>query len=369
MRRVDIENQRYYFKDQDRRGNWRHFVRFRGRKIRLRKKPGTDEFLAEFLAAQRELQQRFGFRSSLDEKKKHPPQSFGWLGALYFASDAFKGLDATSQRTRRGVIEGCFAEKLSDTGPHLMGDCPLAHFSALKVKRLRDLKSAQGKLGAANNRKKYISAMYKWAIEEGKAAHNPARDVARKQYATDGFHAWDETELEKFEKRHPIGSRARLAMALMLYLGARRGDMVLLGRQMVQNGVIRYTPRKTAYRRTEASVKPILPELAAIIDATPSGHMNYLVTEKGEPFKPNGFGNWFRDRCDEAGLPLCTAHGLKKLGSIRAAENGATVHQLMAIFDWKTIAQAQVYIDKANKTRMAREAMHMLAMRSERAQN
>jgi hypothetical protein len=30
------------------------------------------------------------------------------------------------------------------------------------------------------------------------------------------------------------------------------------------------------------------------------------------------------------------AHGLRKAGATRAAENGATVNQLMALFGWKT---------------------------------
>jgi hypothetical protein len=38
-----------------------------------------------------------------------------------------------------------------------------------------------------------------------------------------------------------------------------------------------------------------------------------------------------------------TAHGLRKAGATIAAENGATVHQLMAIYDWSTPNQAEVY--------------------------
>ena len=62
--------------------------------------------------------------------------------------------------------------------------------------------------------------------------------------------------------------------------------------------------------------------------------MTFLQTEYGKPFTEAGFGNWFRDRCDEAGLPQCTAHGLKKASATIAAENGATTRQLMAMFDW-----------------------------------
>jgi hypothetical protein len=37
--------------------------------------------------------------------------------------------------------------------------------------------------------------------------------------------------------------------------------------------------------------------------------------------------NWFRARCDEAGLPHCSAHGLRKVASLRLAEYGCTVHE------------------------------------------
>ncbi len=76
---------------------------------------------------------------------------------------------------------------------------------------------------------------------------------------------------------------------------------------------------------------PILPELQKVINASPVGDMTFLVTPTGAPYTVWGFGNWFRDRCVEAGVPG-RAHGLRKAGAAMAAENGATTHQLMSIF-------------------------------------
>jgi len=53
------------------------------------------------------------------------------------------------------------------------------------------------------------------------------------------------------------------------------------------------------------------PDLAAIIDATPSGHLTFLITEYGKSFTANGFGNRFKDWCRQANLPHCSAHGLR----------------------------------------------------------
>jgi integrase len=121
------------------------------------------------------------------------------------------------------------------------------------------------KPGAANNRKKYLSAMFGWAVRQRIMRANPARDAERASYATDGFHTWTVDEVRQFEARHPIGTKARLALALLLFTGARRGDMVTFGRQHVKDGVLRYVPRKTRHKRVTVSEKPLLPELADVI--------------------------------------------------------------------------------------------------------
>jgi integrase len=155
-----------------------------------------------------------------------------------------------------------------------------------------------GKPGAANNRRKYLSSMFCWAVEQGLMRSNPAREVRRVAYATAGSHTWSVDEVLQFEARHPIGTKARLALALMLYLGVRRGDVVMLGRQHVKDGWLRLVPRKTRYKRLEASEKPVLPVLAEVLAGSPVGEMTFLVTEYDRPLTAKGFGAWFRARCN-----------------------------------------------------------------------
>jgi hypothetical protein len=80
--------------------------------------------------------------------------------------------------------------------------------------------------------------MFGWAIEQTPPLMktNPARDVRRIKYETEGFHTWTPQEFEEFEARHPLGTKAHLALALLLYTGTRRGDMVTRGRQHVRDG-------------------------------------------------------------------------------------------------------------------------------------
>jgi hypothetical protein len=54
------------------------------------------------------------------------------------------------------------------------------------------------------------------------------------------------------------------------------------------------------------------------------------VTAAGAPFSAAGFGNFFREWCNEAGLYSCTAHGLRKAQLRRLAEAGCSEHQITA---------------------------------------
>jgi integrase len=358
---LDIEFP-YLSSEKNRHGNPRLYVRIDGRRIQIKEKRGTPEFAKAYARAVETLKSLKASPTAAAVRRPFPRGSLGWLGAQYFASDEFKKLDLKSQATRRGVLEACFEEPHTDDDSDRMGLCPLVHFSPQKVKRLRELKA--GKPGAQNNRRKYLSAMFGWAIEQTPplwTKANPARDVRRIKYTTDGFHTWTLDEVRKYEARHPIGTKARLALAFLLFLGVRRGDLVVLGRQHVKDGWLRFVPRKTRYMRVRVSEKPMLPILAHIIAESRCGNLTYLVTEHGRPFSAKGFGNKMRDWCNQAGLPHCSAHGLRKIGATIAAENGATVNQLMAIFDWDTPAQAKIYTDAADRKRLAAEAMPLLA--------
>lgn len=94
-----------------------------------------------------------------------------------------------------------------------------------------------------------------------------------------------------------------------------------------------------------------MPMLQKAIDAMPpSDHLMFLVTVHGKPFTAAGFGNWFREQCDAAGLPKrCTSHGLRKASATRAADRGATTTQLMAWYGWKSASEAERYTRSADR--------------------
>lgn len=137
----------YLKRDKDRHGNPRAYVRRFDRKIRIREKFGTVAFHEAYVAAVKRLSPNTP--PAVEPRSPFPAKTLGWLGVQYFASNEFKSLNETSQATRRGILESCFQEPLSDDDPEPLGFCPLSELSTWHVKRLRDLK--KGLPGAANN--------------------------------------------------------------------------------------------------------------------------------------------------------------------------------------------------------------------------
>jgi integrase len=171
---------------------------------------------------------------------------------------------------------------------------------------------------------------------------------------SEGIYTWTETDIAKFEAAHPIGSRPRLAMALLLYTGQRRSDVVRLGRQHLRDGLLHLRQQKTG----AVLAIPVHPALVEILSATPTNNLSFLVTRDGSPFTPAGFGNHFREWCDKAGLPKeCSAHGLRKAACRRLAEAGCSALEIMAISGHASLREVQRYCAAADQARMARSAM------------
>ena len=78
-------------------------------------------------------------------------------------------------------------------------------------------------------------------------------------------------------------SRERLALAILLYTGLRRGDAVQLGRQHIRDGIISMRTEKTG---TPVTI-PLLPELAEVIAASKTGDLAFIATITGTPMKKN----------------------------------------------------------------------------------
>ena len=349
-----LVDQKYLYKSRDRHGNLRIYFRRGPKKIRIREPLGSPEFTAVYNA----LLQASG--SLPTPARGAQLGTLKWLCQQYFKSSAFRQLDARTQHVRMLVLERAWAEPTQPGGTLHFGDVSYAHITARAVRVLRDRKLNAPESG--NARVKALRQVFGWALAEALVGieTNPAREVNYLKGRPGGFHSWTMEEVERYEQHHAIGTKARLAMALLLYSGQRRSDVVLLGKQHVRSGWLHFTQRKNARNKPVTLQLPVLPALQRIIDATPTGDLTFLTNDLGRPFTAAGFGNKMRQWCDEAGLPECSAHGLRKAGAAIAAENGATPHQLMSVFGWLSLKQAELYTRAAQQKLLARDAMGLL---------
>jgi integrase len=213
---------------------------------------------------------------------------------------------------------------------------------------------------AANNFLIAMNLVFRWALDHDHVEVNPCDGVRPIAAKIEGHHTWTEEEVAAYRAKHPVGTVPRLALDLLLFTGLRRSDVFRVGRQHVKEGVLSIRMEKTG----KAVHIPVFSELQQSIDATPTGDLVFLTTAKGSPFSSaSSFGGWFRKACNDAGLPHCSAHGLRKAGATIAANAGATPHELMAMYGWARLAMAEIYTRDADRKRLARGAAERIANR------
>lgn len=271
----------------------------------------------------------------------------------FYCSTDFLKLKYTTQRVRKNVLEKFRV---------LHGKKRVALLTAAHLKAI--IGDMADRPGAANNLLKVLRVLLRHAIDMGLIHDNPARNVRKFSVSSEGFHSWSEVDVAAFEARHKPGSRAHLALSLLFYTGQRRSDVVRMGWQHITGDLLSVVQDKTG----EYLKIPFHPKLAAAIGNKPRTNLTFLLTEAGAPFTAAGFGNWFRDRCNEAGLPHCSAHGLRKACATRLANAGCTVEQIKAITGHKTLSEVARYTKAADQERNAKQALvNLLRSESEQA--
>ncbi len=308
-----------------------------GPRIRIRGVYGSPEFKAQYDAA---------IGGNVAEAKKAATVSekatLRWLINEYENSGAFREeLKPATQKQRQNI----FKHVVDGAGDEAFAEIGKADIRDGIEKRVKAGTSAQ-----AVNFLKAMRGLFRWAVANGHVGNDPTEAVkGPKLKKGDGFHMWTEDELAAFEDRWAIGTRQRLAYSIMRFTGLRRGDVYKFGPRHIRNGVLKITTEKNEVD----VIMPVLPELRAVIDASPIGHSTFVARLDGKPYTKESFGNWFHDACVDAGLPHCNCHGVRKAVATEAAENEATESQLNAIFGWTDPKMAAHYTKKANRARLA----------------
>jgi integrase len=235
---------------------------------------------------------------------------------------------------------------------------PVAKMTPVAVRALRDRK---GKFKTAgNDRRKVMGYVFAWGMEQHPniVPSNPVRDVARLKHKVTNVPPWTESDFHLFMSKYHAGTKERRAMALHLYTGARGCDARHFGPQHVKSGRFEFTQQKTG----GAVDVPVLGELAKELALAPKDALAFVLTEYGKTFSQKGYGSWFNQKCRSAGLVNRTAHGIRGGAATIAANNGASVHQLMAMFGWLSESMAIRYTKAANRKKLADSGMPLIRL-------
>jgi integrase len=260
----------------------------------------------------------------------------------YFGSAAFQNLAPASRRQYRGIIERFRCEH---------GDKRIAKLERRNVMAMLDARA--GTPVAARDFLRCLRLLIRYAIDIGLRDSDPTLGIKIAKQKSDGFRTWSEEDIAAFESHHPFGSKPRLALELLLHTAQRRADVIRLGPQHLRGGVLSVRQQKTG----KTLAIPVSPALAAALDAIPSKHLTFLVTEDGKPFEAMAFTKWFRRCCDAAGLSGYSAHGLRKAACRRLAEAGCSANEIAAISGHASLREVERYTRAADQARMARNAM------------
>ena len=281
---------------------------------------------------------------------RSPPGTVAEAVARYLGSATFtNNFKPATQAMRRAVLN----RFRNEHGDKRIGKLEPQYVMRL-VLRLRPY--------AQRNMLKTLRGLMAFAVTEGLIEADPTVGVKLgKVKDTGGFATWSPEHVEQYRARHPLGTRPRLAMELGLGTMQRRGDAVRFGRQHIRDGILSLKQNKTG---AEVDI-PVLDELREAIDAMSDANLTFLVTEFGKPFTAAGFGNWFRDQCNAAGLPKTLSfHGLRKAGATRFAEAGCNDHEIMSWGGWTSLREVQRYTRGVNRKQLAMQAADKLKART-----
>src|SRR6516165_4205831 len=253
---------RYVNEFIDRHGKVRYYFRRPGsRGVKLPGLPGSIEFMDAYAAA-------IATVAPPPPSPKHVIHgSLAEIAAGYFRSAAFANLSETSQQLYRWALKPI----LEAHGHRLVRELPKS--------AARNIIEAIGasRPGMANLTRAALSKVMAYAIKTGVRADNPFSGL--EEYRLGTHHTWTEAELAQYERRWPLGTRERLAFALLLYTAQRGGDVVRMTRNDIVNGCIRVSQDKARKGTTNELMIPIHPALARALKASPVVGMQHLITD------------------------------------------------------------------------------------------
>ena len=338
---VAVLRLKYVNEYRDRTGKLRRYFRKGGKQLGpLPGEVGSAEFMAAYSAFLAEKPQ--AARSTLHA------DSLGKLIIDYYGDRMFTGLKASTRQLYRYALEP-IAQK--------HGHRSVVLLTADKAEKIINEVGAI-RPGMGNLTRAVLRMVFKMAVKQKRRSDNPMLGI--EPFKTGSHHTWNDAELKQFENRWRLGTRQRLAYALLLYTGQRVGDVARMSRADVSEGLIYVRQEKTG---AELYV-PIAPELERAMKACPAKGLTLIGDDNGRPLKRAALSHLMRLAIREAELPpRCVPHGLRKAAMRRLAEADATAKQIAAVSGHKTLKEVERYTAAADQKKLARAGMSKLVDR------
>jgi integrase len=277
------------------------------------------------------------------------PGSLADLVADYYRSPGFANLEESSKSSSRKAINPILLKH----GHRIARDLP--RDKAMKI----IVEIGERRPGMANLTKKVLKTVFKFAIKTNVRESNPFDNIDA--YKGGRHHTWTDDELAVYEKRWPLGTRERLAYAVLLYTCQRVSDAAKINRASIRNNSIRVVQKKTAEDDDDMLWIEMHPALVRAIEAGPTNGLTVIGSKVGRPI----LGTWLSDIIKRvvrlAGLPpRCVAHGLRRAGMRRLAEHGATTKEIAAVSGHKSLKEIEMYVERASRAKLSKRAIEKL---------
>jgi len=317
----------------------------RGPRIRIRADYGTPEFDAEYQAA------LSGNKTA--RNRTVTAGTLAWLIERFRETPAWLSLSPATRKKRENI----FRQIIESAGRQPYAAIREANIAAGRDRRGKTPHQARAFIDT-------MRCLYAWAKQAGFVRVDPAAEV---KYPTiksgEGFPIWTDTDVAAYEKRWPIGTKERVWFDVLSYTGLRRGDAVRLGKQHVRDGEAIITTEKSGGKVEVIIPLHLFPALIETLRVGPTGDLHFIVGANGKPMAKDSFGNAFHFACRAAGIKK-SAHGLRKYAATKAAEAGANIWQLNAMFGWTGTKMASHYTQAADRKRLGREGFKKLTNQS-----
>lgn len=349
-------------RNKSRHGTMRYYFRVEARRLaRLPANPDTQEFAEAYWSERRKYESGTSAPAPQALPGRPLPNSFHALCAAYLASDPYRALDETTRAKRRQIIDSMLLEPLADDDPRLFAAMPLIALTVENIEVLRDRKKETP--FAADERLKVLRQVFETTRtgKDGKpvaiARMNVAKLVRPFRKKTQGHHTILAEEIERFIRHHGVGSKATKAIALLMYTGVRVSDLARIGPQHRRGETFRFIVYKNRNRAPTTLEIPVHPILDRILEMHPVTGMAYMMTEYGRAYSIKGLSQRIAAWFEQAGLPHCTAHTVRKGLATTLAESEATDAMLDGFFGWKDGKTSKIYTARKQQSKLARQAV------------